>query len=110
MYNNNIIMESYGALFKLMGENMKIQIYDKPGCPKCRLTENALSKNGIKFTKTTLLVAGDKDNEELTRQKISQFKGMGYRSFPIVFIEDNDGKVIDSWCDFRTDKIKELVE
>lgn len=89
---------------------MKIQIYDKPGCPKCRLTENALSKKGIKFTKTTLLVAGDKDNEELTRQKISQFQDMGYRSFPVIFIKNSNGEVVDSWCDFRADKIKSLVE
>ena len=88
---------------------MTIQIYDKPGCPKCRLTENALSKNGIKFTKTTLLVAGNKDNEELTRRKISQFKGMGYRSFPVVFVKNSNGEVIDSWCDFRFDKIHKTI-
>ena len=37
---------------------------------------------------------------------MKQFIDKGYQSFPVVkIIKDN--KVVDEWCDFRVDKIKE---
>lgn len=85
---------------------MTYEIYDKPGCAKCRMTERKFKVKGIPYTRKTLLTG---DNKEYTDKKLAQFKEQGFSSFPIVKVYNEDGSLVDSWCDLRMDKLNEYL-
>lgn len=80
---------------------LKVTIYYKDGCPKCRLTINQL-KPLFKLN----LIKLDVNKPNLI---LYQLKKQGFQSFPVVKVHQ-DNKLIDQWCDFRVDKIKQLKE
>lgn len=76
----------------------QVEIYVKKGCPKCHMTMNKMSSY-VKLNQHLVNPVHDLDI-------MKQFVDKGYQSFPVVkVIKDN--KVVDEWCDFRVDKIKE---
>ena len=76
----------------------QVEIYAKKGCPKCRMTMKQMSA----YTKLNQHMVNPGHDLSI----IKQFVDKGYQSFPVVkIIKDN--KVVDEWCDFRVDKIKE---
>ena len=84
---------------------MIVKVYDKPGCPKCRMTERSLNTHNIPFIQKTLLLP---NNKEYTDKKLKQFSAIGFKSFPVVKVYNDDKSMVDEWCDFRVDKLKEL--
>ena len=86
---------------------MMVKVYDKPGCPKCRMTERKLTQSGANFITKTLLRT---DNMDYSDKKISEFKSQGFKSFPIVEVYDEHGSKVDSWCDLRMDKLNKYFD
>lgn len=82
-------------------------IYDKPGCSKCKLTEQLLSES--MRTKVEHLFIG---NDEWSDRKLEKFRDQGYSSMPVVRIYSGDGdrQRVDDWCDFRPDRINKWKE
>lgn len=86
---------------------MTYKVYDKPGCAKCRMTERKFKVSGIPYTRKTLLTGSNKD---YTDKKLDQFRNQGFNSFPVVLVyNDEDGSLVDSWCDLRMDKLNEYL-
>ncbi len=83
---------------------MNVHIFDKPGCPKCRMTERAFKRLGVDVEIDTLFDESDTRSMELTEKTIPKLKER-YASFPIVTLKDDLGNVLDEWCDLRVDKI-----
>lgn len=76
----------------------QVKIYVKKGCPKCHMTMNKMSA----YTKLNQHLVDPEHDLDIMKQ----FVDKGYQSFPVVKIT-KDNKVVDEWCDFRVDKIKE---
>lgn len=71
-----------------------IRIYTKPDCPQCKMTEQLLLKNHIKYNKV-----------DITKHPESRDKliSMGYKSAPVVVANGM------RWSGFRPDKLRQLV-
>ena len=84
---------------ELSREEKKIQaiIYTKPHCKKCWRTVYKLSR-----VMPVQTVTADADDYE-------RFRKLGYRSMPVVTVYKANG-THETWCDMRTDKIKQYTE
>lgn len=78
---------------------MKVILYSKNNCPKCKLTETALKKHNIMYTVTKV----DENHDAY----LFVTQTLGYSQAPVVYVDD-DG-VIDHWSDFRPDRVAELA-
>lgn len=78
-------------------ERMRAIVYVKPNCQKCRHTVSRLSQ-----VIPVQTVTADADDYE-------RFRKQGYRSFPVVTVYKANG-THETWCDMRTDKIKQYTE
>lgn len=74
--------------------NMRIQIYGKPGCTKCRMTKQLLPK--AEYTEL-----------QLDDPLFATFRAQGVLSMPVVQVFDDDNQVVDEWSDFQVDKVKQ---
>lgn len=84
-------------------ESNYVIIYVKKGfCPKCRQTLNLLDKLNVKIIKKVV----DPD-DQIT---IGLLKQNGVQQFPYVMVVDGAGSLLDSWSDFKPDKVKEWFE
>ena len=90
------LIQSSLYLNKKVGFHLKIVLYDKANCPKCRFTEQRL-----KAPYTTIRV--DPMNDEAT---MNSFREQGFQSFPVVYVYQ-DNKIIDKWCDLNLKKINQ---
>lgn len=82
-------------------------IYSQPNCIKCRMTSDHLQK--VMRVKHEHLFDGG--NDEWSNNKIEKFREQGYKSFPVVRIYDDEtGKRLGDWCDFRVDLIQKYSE
>jgi glutaredoxin len=84
---------------KLSKEEKRMQaiIYTKPHCQKCRRTVFKLSR-----VMPVQTITADADDYE-------RFRKLGYRSMPVVTVYKANG-THETWCDMRTDKIKQYTE
>lgn len=82
-------------------------IYSQPNCIKCKMTSDRLQK--VMRVKHEHLFDGG--NDEWSNNKIEKFREQGYKSFPVVRIYDDEtGKRLGDWCDFRVDLIQKYSE
>lgn len=73
---------------------MRIQIYGKPGCTKCHMTQR-LMKNA------------DYTELQLDSPLFETFRAQGVRAMPVVQVFDDKNELIDEWSDFQVAKIKQ---
>ncbi|MBU6047365.1 ribonucleoside-diphosphate reductase, partial [Lacticaseibacillus paracasei] len=78
-------------------KHMQAIIYTRPGCQKCRRTVFKLSQ-----VMPVQTITADADDYE-------RFRKLGYQSFPVVTVYKANG-THETWCDMRTDKIKQYTE
>lgn len=75
-----------------------VVIYIKAGfCPKCKATLKRLDQLGIKTVQKTVEV-----DDTIT---INLLKKHGVQQFPYVEVVDGAGQLLDTWSDYRIDKI-----
>ena len=80
-----------------------VVIYVKKGfCPKCRQTLNLLDRLNVKIIKKTV-----EPNDGIT---IGLLKVNGVQQFPYVIVVDGAGETLDSWSDFKPEKVKEWFD
>lgn len=80
---------------------LQIKIFTKPGCPKCHLTKHLFDRSRLDYQE--ILINPDTDTKAM-----NQLKAHGYKSFPVVQVFQ-DHQMINDWCDFRPDNIKQLI-
>lgn len=73
----------------------KVIVYTKYGCPKCDMTKNVLTGEGIEFVSINV----EDDAESMTYVK----ETLGFSSMPVVVAEGHE-----PFCDFRPDLIQKL--
>jgi len=78
---------------------MKVDIYATTNCQQCKQTIKMFN-NKVIFD----VINVNKSNSNL----LDKFKKTGFKSFPVVYIT-NKNTLLDSWCGFRPDKIKEYM-
>lgn len=78
-------------------------VYGTEVCVQCRATERWLSAQGAEVRKVSL------DGDEALREYlIDKYQ---YKSMPVVEVEeDSTGQVLDHWCGFNPNKLKEHVQ
>ena len=86
---------------------MKMVIYTKPNCPKCRITKNRLDASGYKVTQIILNVFKPSQYED---KLLKSFKAKGYRSLPVVQVYAEDNQLVDEWNDLNVDKINKYTK
>lgn len=77
---------------------MSVTVYSKPSCVQCTATYRNLDNKGVEYK--VVDVTKDEDAYAFV-------KGLGYQAAPVVVVEA-DGAVVDSWSQFRADKIATL--
>lgn len=78
-------------------KHMQAIIYVKPHCRKCWRTVYRLKR-----VIPVQTITADADDYE-------RFRKLGYRSMPVVTVYKANG-THETWCDMRTDKIKQYTE
>lgn len=58
---------------------MNVTIFGKPSCPYCDRAKQLLSKYNIEYTYVDL---------SLDEARLEQFKEQGFRTVPIIYIDD----------------------
>lgn len=86
--------------------NVKMVIYTKPNCPKCRETKNRLDAAGYKVSQISLNVFQPSQYED---RLLRSFKSKGYKSLPVVKVYAKDNQLIDEWNALNVDKINKYV-
>lgn len=76
-----------------MDDDLTITFYKTRTCSKCMATKAALKRDV-----TEVIVD---NNTEL----IDFMRLLGYKSFPIIFVQDSKGNLLDSWSDYNSDMI-----
>ena len=73
---------------------MSVTVYTLPHCPQCDATKRLLDKANINYT-----------TEQLTDEKLVEFKERGHRQAPVVVTSDGQ-----EWSGLRRDLIETLSE
>lgn len=76
---------------------MKVTVYDKENCAKCKNTEMFLKNKGVEFETKDVFEPEHEDVLNWARES-------GNTSMPLVFVNDEF-----AWSDLRPDKIIELA-
>lgn len=74
-----------------------ITVYTQNHCQQCDATKRRLNSKEIDYT----VVDMDADKTGIKERLIAQ----GYKSAPIVKVDDENGDMIDSWAGFQPTKI-----
>lgn len=80
---------------------MTVTVYTKPSCAQCTATYRGLNNKGVEYDKI------DVTQDEAALSFIKD--DLGYQAAPVVVLRDEDGTVVDSWSQFRADKIATLA-
>ena len=78
-----------------------LTVYSKPRCMQCEFTKMWLTKNNIEFETVDI---------EANSGAFELLKHYGWKTLPVVVIDDEIGDSSKSWAGFQVDKLERLIE
>ena len=72
---------------------MTVQVYTLPGCVQCKLTMNAMDRQGVPYEPVDMAI----------QENLDYAKSLGYQSAPVVLYGD------EHWSGFRPDLIQQIA-
>lgn len=91
-----------------------VAVYNKPNCPKCKMTERFLNEFEIPYEVTTLdILSQDEKVKQESSETIQRIKEQfGVHELPLVLVEERNGlnntRLINHWSGFDVNQLKEL--
>ena len=77
-----------------------LTVYSKPRCMQCEFTKMWLTKNNIEFETVDI---------EANPGAFELLKHYGWKTLPVVVIDDEIGDSSKSWSGFQVDKLEALL-
>ena len=78
-----------------------LTVYSNPRCMQCEFTKIWLNKNNIPFETVDI---------EANPGAFELLKHYGYRSLPVVVIDDEFDNPDKAWAGFQVDRLERLIE
>lgn len=78
-----------------------LTVYSKPNCIQCEMTKMWLNQNKIEFESVDI---------EANPGAFELLKHYGFKSLPVVVIDDEFEDPNKTWMGFQVDKLERLIE
>lgn len=72
---------------------MTVQVYTLPGCVQCKLTMNAMDRQGVPYEPVDMAI----------QENLDYAKSLGYMQAPVIVAGS------DHWSGFRPDLIQQIA-